>query len=99
MRRFVSVSLASPMIFCLIPRDTEFSWSLRNAEARSLGDEDQPKQIKFTPMSTKLFELDRRYFDDWHNRDADAIAAAFAENSTYTHPALPEPLLGRPAIA
>jgi hypothetical protein len=50
-------------------------------------------------MSTKLLELDRRYFDAWHNRDADAIAAAFAKNSTYTHPALPEPLLGGPAVA
>ena len=67
------------MVFRLIPRDTEVSWSLRNPEARSLGDEDQLKQIKFTPMSTKLLELDRRYFDAWHNRDADAIAAAFAE--------------------
>ena len=45
-------------------------------------------------MSTELLELDRRYFDAWHNQDADAIAAAFAENSTYTHPALPEPLIG-----
>jgi hypothetical protein len=85
------------MIFCLIPRDTEFSWSLRNAEARSLGDEDQPKQIKFTPMSKKLFELDRRYFDDWHNGDADAIAAAFAENSTYTHPRIAGTLARSPS--
>jgi hypothetical protein len=29
-------------------------------------------------MSTKLVELDRRYFDAWHNQDADAIVAAFA---------------------
>ena len=50
-------------------------------------------------MSTKLLELDRRYFDAWHNHDADAIAAAFAENSNYTHPALPEPLVGGPAVA
>jgi steroid delta-isomerase-like uncharacterized protein len=50
-------------------------------------------------MSTKLLELDRRYFDAWNSRDADAIAAAFAENSTYTHPALPEPLVGGPAVA
>lgn len=50
-------------------------------------------------MSTKLLELDRRYFDAWHNQDADAIAAAFAENSVYTHPALPEPLVGGAAVA
>ena len=87
------------MVFRLTPRDTEVSWSLRNPEARYLGDEDQLKQIKFTPMSTKLLELDRRYFDAWHNHDADAIAAAFSENSNYTHPALPEPLVGGPAVA
>lgn len=26
-------------------------------------------------MSTTLLDLDRRYFDAWHNQDADAIAA------------------------
>ena len=92
------------MVFLLSSRDTEVSWSLRNPEARSLGDDfynllDQVKQITSTPMSTKLLELDRRYFDAWHNHDADAIAAAFAENSVYTHPALPEPLVGGPAVA
>ena len=91
------------MVFLLTSRDTEVSRSPRNSEAGSLGDDfltpDQLKQIKFAPMSTKLLELDRRYFDAWHNHDADAIAAAFSENSTYTHPALPEPLVGGPAVA
>ena len=42
-------------------------------------------------MSTKLLERQleilRHRFDSWNNRDADAIAAAYAENATYTHPA------------
>lgn len=50
-------------------------------------------------MSTKLLELTRRYFDAWSNCDTDAIAASFAENGTYTHPALPEPLVGGKAVA
>jgi hypothetical protein len=54
-------------------------------------------------MSTKLLERQleilRHRFDSWNNRDADAIAAAYAENATYTHPALPEPLVGGPAVA
>jgi steroid delta-isomerase-like uncharacterized protein len=50
-------------------------------------------------MSTKLLEIGRRYFDAWNNRDADAIAAAYAKNGTYTHPALPAPLVGGPAVA
>jgi len=53
-------------------------------------------------MSTKLEKLlenSRRNFDAWNNRDADTIVATYAENGTYTHPALPEPLVGGQAVA
>jgi hypothetical protein len=55
---------ASPKAFRLTSRHTDVPGVREIPKARSLGDKDQLKQIKFTPMSTKLLELDRRYFDD-----------------------------------
>ena len=48
---------------------------------------------------SKILEISHRRFDAWNNRDADTIAAAYAENATFTHPGLPEPLVGGQAVA
>jgi nuclear transport factor 2 (NTF2) superfamily protein len=43
-------------------------------------------------------EVARRYLDAWNRHDADTIAAAFAEGSTYHNPNMDQPLSGGPSV-
>jgi steroid delta-isomerase-like uncharacterized protein len=63
--------------------------------AVALGREHSP----FTSQPERVGRASAPHYRAWHNHEADAIAAAFSENSNYTHPALPEPLVGGTAVA
>jgi steroid delta-isomerase-like uncharacterized protein len=43
-------------------------------------------------------EVAQRYLDAWNRHDADTIAAAFAEGSTYHNPNMDQPLSGGQAV-